>query len=293
MNIVNHKWRRRFLLTIFLGVWGGWSMPAEAVLDRARSAGLMPHKALYDVRLSAKKSGSNISNISGTMFYEWQPSCDAWVSTHRFDMVYEYPEVPAVRITSDFSTYESFDGATFTFTMQRKRGGILYEEIRGSSVKAEGKDYPDEAVYSIPRDVSFHLPEGTLFPMAHTLSVLEKIKQGTKFYNATIFDGSDEEGPVDVNSFIGKAKMYTPPEEYAPYIDKDLIAAQGWNMHFAFFPLNNFEEIADYEMSLVVHENGVITDMEVNYKDFSVTQTLRALEPLKSTCASEGYDNAE
>ena len=290
MNIVSHKYGRQCLLIIFLGVWGGWSTPAKAVLDRARSAGLMPHKALYDVRLATKKSGSNISNISGTMFYEWQPSCDAWVSTHRFDMTYEYPEVPAVRITSDFSTHESFDGATFNFTMQRKRGGVLYEEIRGSA-QAEDKGYPDEAVYSIPRDVSFNLPEGTLFPMAHTLSVLDKIKQGQKFYNATIFDGSDEEGPVDVNSFIGKAQTYTPSEEYAQYIDKGLVAAQGWNMHLAFFPLNNFQETADYEMSLTVHENGVITDMEVTYKDFSVTQTLRALEPLKSTCAAEGRDN--
>lgn len=269
-------------------------MPAAAaVLDRARSAGVMPHKALYDVRLSAKKSDSNISNISGTMFYEWQPSCDAWVSTHRFDMTYEYPEVPPVRITSDFSTYESFDGGTFNFTMQRKRGGILYEEIRGGAKVGEGKDYPVDAVYSIPKDLSFHLPEGTLFPMAHTLSVLEKIKQGKRFYNATIFDGSDEQGPVDVNSFIGKAAAYSPPEEYAQYIDKDLIAAQGWNMRLAFFPLNNFEEIADYEMSLVVHENGVITDMEVNYKDFSVTQTLRALEPLESTCGTEENDSTK
>lgn len=286
MSILSHKCGSKLLLLIFLCAWGGFSTSAEAVLDRARTAGMVPHKALYDVRLSAKKSGSNILNISGTMFYEWQPSCDAWISTHRFDMLYEYPEVPAVRITSDFSTYESFDGKAFNFTLQRKRDGDLYEEIRGSA-QSEGQSFPDEVVYSIPRDVSFHLPEGTLFPMAHTLSVLEKIKQGKKFYNATIFDGSDAEGPVDINSFIGKAATYVPPPEYARYIDNNLTDVKSWNVRLAFFPLNNFQETSDYEMSLIVHENGVISNMEVNYKDFSVTQTLRAIEPLEGTCKSE------
>lgn len=290
MNILTCKYRSGFFFLAVLWAVGGGATPARAVLDRAHAAGLKSHKALYDIRLSSKKSGSNIVNISGTMFYEWHPSCDAWVSTHRFDMLYEYPEVPAVRVTSEFSTYESFDGKAYNFTLQRKRDGVLYEEVRGN-VQGVEHDNPDMAVYSIPRDLSFNLPDGTLFPMAHTLEVLEKIKQGKKFYNATIFDGSDAEGPVDVNSFVGRVAAYQPPEKYAQYIDKSLTDAKGWNVRLAFFPLNNFEETSDYEMSLVVHENGVISGMEVNYEDFSITQTLRALESSKDNCMSEDKSN--
>ena len=292
MNVLMHGCKWACFTTASLFMLCSPNVYAQAVIDPALVAGLMPHKALYDVRLSSKKSGSNISNISGTMFYEWQPTCDAWVSNHRFDMVYEYPEVPPVRITSDFSTHESFDGSTFSFTMQRKRAGVLYEELRGSVNTGNAGD-DNEVVYSIPQGVSFHLPKGSLFPMAHTISVLDKIKQGKKFYNATIFDGSDENGPVDVNSFIGKEETYKPADKYAQYIDSDLVSSNGWNVQLAFFPLNNFEEIADYEMSLVVHENGVITDMLVKYKDFSITQKLRALEPMVNACVSDKNGNTQ
>ncbi len=286
MNCLARRYRVMYFYVAFFLIFGGNPSFAKDILDPARAIGLMPHKALYDVRLSSKKSGSNITNISGTMFYEWQPGCDAWLSNHRFDMVYEYPEVPAVRITSDFSTHEAFDGNSFNFTMQRKREGVLYEEIRGS-VNKDNENDDGEVVYSIPKGVSFHLPDGSLFPMAHTISVLDKIKQGKKFYNATIFDGSDENGPVDVNSFIVGKQAYKPSEEYGNHIDSNLILDAAWNVQLAFFPLNNLEEVADYEMSLVLLENGVITGMDINYKDFSITQNLRALEPMSDACVSE------
>lgn len=256
---------------------------AHAGVDKAIAIGLEPHKALYDVRLSAKKSSAKIANISGKMFYEWQPACDAWVSKHHFDMTYEYVEVPSVRITSNFSTYESFDGKEFNFTSLRKRGDVVLEEIRGN-VASDGTDYPNEARFSLPEDLVFTLPEGALFPMAHTIDVIEKIKKGTKFYNAVMFDGSDDEGPVDINNIIGKKATFVPDEEYKEFIDEDLIKSQAWNLRLAFFPLKNPEAAADYEMSAIFHENGVISDMTIDYDEFSVTQKLVAIEPLEGTC---------
>lgn len=266
---------------IALTFWG--MTDASAGVDKASQAGLMPHKALYDVRLSSKKSSAKIANISGKMFYEWQPACDAWVSKHRFDMTYEYVEVPSVRITSNFSTYESFDGKQFNFTSQRKRGDVILEEIRGS-VAANGSEYPNEARFSMPQDLVFSLPKGTMFPMAHTIDVIEKINKGTKFYSAVMFDGSDEEGPVDINNFIGKKTTFTPEEQYKQYIDENLIKPQAYNLRLAFFPQKDPQSTADYEMSAVFHVNGVISDMTIDYDDFSVTQKLVAIEPLESTC---------
>ncbi len=253
---------------------------ANATLDRARQAGFVPHKALYDIKLSSKKSGAKVSNITGKMLYEWQPSCDAWIANHRFDMVYEYAELPAVRIKSDYSTYESFDGKSFNFSSQRKRGDIVLEELRGSA-NNQGADF------TIPEGIEFKFPEKTLFPMAHTLDVLKKIQSGTKFYNATIFDGSDTDGPFNINSFVGKKAIFTPPQEYSKNIDQALIEKQGWNLRLAFFPQETSEVTADYEMSLIFHENGVISDMKIEYSDFAVTQKLIAIEKLGDKCEKE------
>lgn len=253
---------------------------AFANLDRASEAGFQPHKALYDIKLSSKKSGAKVSNITGKMLYEWQPSCDAWISNHRFDMVYEYAELPSVRIKSDYSTYESFDGKTLNFSSQRKRGDVLLEELRGSASS-------QSADFTIPDGLNFEFSDNTLFPMAHTLSVLDKIKSGQKFYNATIFDGSDTDGAFDINSFIGEKTTYTPPEKYAQNIDTNLTEKQGWKIRLAFFPLNDNETISDYEMSIIFHENGVISDMTIEYSDFSVSQKLMAVEKLGNICEKE------
>ena len=55
-------------------------------------------------------------------------------------------------------------------------------------------------------------------------------------------------------------------------------------MRLAFFPLEKDTAAADYEMNLVFHDNGVISDMEIEYDDFTITQKLIAIEPLEDSC---------
>ncbi len=80
-----------------------------------------------------------------------------------------------------------------------------------------------QAVYSLPADLKFDLPQGTLFPMAQTLAVLRAAHEGKKFFKATIFDGSDDEGPVEVNTFIGAPVNALSRITPAPAIDNALV----------------------------------------------------------------------
>ncbi len=259
--------------------------PANPVReDLALAAGLVPHKALYDIKLISTRSGAQIINISGQMFYDWKPACDAWISNHRFNLFYEYSDSPPMRITSDFSTYETFDGNTMNFTSQRKRDGRLFEELRGQALR--GDDNAGEAVYTIPKDLEFELSDGTLFPMGHTLAVLSNIKQGKKFFKSAIFDGSDEEGPVEINVFIGKPQEALDIEDSSD-LDSTLLNTPARRIRLAFFPLNKPSETSDYEMALTFHENGVIRDMIVEYDDFTLSQNLVALEKLDASCEGE------
>lgn len=253
---------------------------AADVVDPAIAAGLAPHKALYDIKLSGTRSGSQIVNISGQMLYEWHPSCEAWASTHRFDLTYEYADSPAMRITSDFSTYETFDGKEMNFTSQRKREGQVFEELRGhANLNASGAGL---ASYSIPKELEYKISEGGVFPMGHTLGLIESINKGEKFYNATIFDGSDDDGPVNINAFIGKAVEKITAIEDMKDIDSALLTLPAREIQLAFFPIQDETETADYEMNLVFHKNGVISSMMVNYENFSVSQTLKAIEAVES-----------
>lgn len=272
-----------FLLScaVFIANTGG--VHAKTIVDPAQNLGFVPHKALYEIRLSSRRSNANVSDIKGQMAYEWTSSCDAWITAHRFDITYNYLEAPPMRLTSEFSTHESFDGNSFNFSSQRKHDDQVIEEIRGVANHSEGEG-DARAIYSIPKELAFDLPDNTLFPMAHTMDLLRALKDGQRFHNKTLFDGSDEDGPVAVNSFVGKKSAPVTEESITENMDMALLAAQGWRVRLAFFPLHEFETTSDYEMSAIFHENGVISDMEIEYKDFSITQKLIALEPLSNTC---------
>lgn len=255
---------------------------AAAAASPAQKSVFAAHKALYEIRLSGTKSGSQIVNITGQMLYEWQPTCEAWIANHRFNLFYEYADSPAMKISSDFSTYETFDGKSIDFTSQRKRDGQLVEELRGSAdLDDAGKG---SAVYTLPRGLEFDLPPGSLLPMSHTKSILDAIQANQKIYHATVFDGSDAEGPVEINAIIGKVVPEGEIVKAEKDIDAGLLKSPAHKIRLAFFPLNNASESSDYEMDIVLHDNGIISDMFIEYDDFSITQKLIALEPLKDSC---------
>lgn len=263
---------------------------AAGLADRAAAAMLAPHRAIYEIRLVSAQSGSQLVNVSGRMMYEWRPTCDAWISKHRFDIAYEYADTPPMTISSDFSTFEPFDGKSMDFTSQRRKDGVLYEELRG---RAEHEAKTGTASYTMPPDLDFDLPEGTLFPVGHTLAVLEAQQAGTKFFKSVIFDGSDDQGPVEVTSFLGASVDDKDKYKGNKDIDANLMTGEAWKARLAFFPLDEMSETSDYEMSLVFHENGIITDMVINYDDFTISQDLVALEPVESDCTPDAPQGKE
>ena len=279
--LLMHSSRGFFFSKIFflLGICVLLSFGAEKSFAVSYTAAqikkMVPHKALYDIDLVATHSGSQIINISGLMYYEWKPVCDAWVTDHRFNLQYEYADTPSVQVISDFSTYESFTGSSFDFSSRRRRNGELYEELRGY---AQTDKDGGEAIYNAPDGLVYTLPEDTHFPMGHTLSIMKHAQEGKNFFRSTVFDGSDQDGPISISAFIGK--KINPLKEISPSsdIEMSLVNTPAWNVRMAVFPLSNPREDSDYEMSMVFHDNGVISTMLVEYEDFSIEQKLVALE---------------
>ena len=258
----------RYIICLLLIVF-----PAYA---HAIESGFAPHKALYDINLKTISSGSQIANISGQMYYEWREDCDAWTSQHRFNLLYEYIDEPATRITSDFSTFESFDGKTLDFIARRHQNGNLFEVVKGRANQ-------DVASFSSPEYLSYDLPQGTLFPMAHSKYVIEALNRGEKFARATLFDGSDDEGPVQVNAFIAKP-IASDALNHGVTEETELLKSQAHEVQLAFFPITSEVDLPDYEMRVILHENSVISNMDIDYGEFSVRQKLIAIEPLENAC---------
>lgn len=66
-----------------------------------------------------------------------------------------------------------------------------------------------------------------------------------------------------------------------------MIGVPGWAVRMAFFPNADTGALSDYELTMDFLENGIISDMKIDYADFSVSQKLVALEKIKSDLCRE------
>lgn len=286
----------QFRLTHAIIVIGLLAAPATAIA----AAGITPpaasvksedalvgHKALYDFRLTSVQSGAGISDIRGKMFYEQADNCEAWTTDHRFNVQYQYPERRPVENTSHYVAFESKDARQFYYSSEREENGFTIEQLRGA-VKPNA-DGTAKADFSRPDDLSFDLPKGYLLPTQHTTEVIKHARAGDKFFTATMFDGTDADGPVEINAFIGKKLNADEIKKIAadnPKIDASIVNGDAWRVRMAVFPLKEDKGMSpSYEMDLILHSNGIVSWSLVDYHAFKVEQKLLALEKLPAkTC---------
>ena len=115
-----------------------------------------------------------------------------------------------------------------------------------------------------------------LFPTAHTALLIDKAVAGENFVSKQIFDGGAADGPVLVSAVIG-AKVEPDPElaKKSPLLDRP-----GWRVRLAFFPPDQKVEKPDYEIGMVLLDNGVSRDMVIDYGDYAIRAKLDDIEAL-------------
>lgn len=260
----------------------GEAAPAPRRADTAPSdiAGLdrvavSAHRAIYDMSLTSVKNGSSVSDVSGTMLFEWADVCDGWAIQQNMQLHFAHAEGDTANVTSNEVTWESKDGKRYNFNIRRTSDGKETENNRGKA----NVDDTNKAVYSNPEGKVVELTPDTLFPSMHTRTIIAAALSGTNFFTRRVFDGTEDDGQDDVSVFIGQAS--THPQFVDDRLkDNPLLAATEWPVHMAFFKLKDDTGAPDFEMDLNLLANGVVRSMRIDYGDFSVTGTLKAIEAL-------------
>ncbi|HVC56804.1 MAG TPA: cell envelope integrity EipB family protein [Stellaceae bacterium] len=237
------------------------------------AAEIMPHRALYTMSLGRASGDAGVVAASGTMAYRWGQTCDGWTVEQRYRLKMGYADTPDVAVASNFVTWESRDGLRYRFNQKETRNGATDEEIRGSAT-LDGPGKGGTAVFEKPEGKSFHLPPGVLFPSAHTIFLIDRAKAGATFIAKQIFDGASVDNAVLVSAVIG------------PKIEPDAAAARkspllnrpGWRVRLAFFPSDPKIEKPDYELGMLLLDNGVSRNMVIDYGDYAITATLDDIE---------------
>ena len=132
-----------------------------------------------------------------------------------------------------------------------------------------------------PQPQTLRLPPGVLFPSAHTILLIDKAQEGENFISRQVFDGATDENAVQVSAAIGtKIAADATAANRSP-----LLLRPGWRVRLAFFPADKSVEKPDYELGMLLLDNGVSRDMLIDYGDYSIRAKLDDIEPLtKPNC---------
>jgi hypothetical protein len=239
------------------------------------AAEIMPHRALYTMTLGRASGDAGVTGASGTMAYQWGETCDGWTVEQNYRLKMGYSESPDVSLTSNFVTWESKDGLRYRFNQKETRDGTDDDDLRGTA-KLDGPGKGGTADFEKPAGKSFVLPPGALFPSAHTMLLIEKAKAGENFVSKQVFDGATAENAVLVSAVIGP--KVAPDSEAAK--KSPLLNRPGWRIRLAFFPADPKAEKPDYELGMLLLDNGVSRDMVIDYGDYAIRATLNDIEAL-------------
>jgi hypothetical protein len=242
---------------------------------QAGAAEMAAHRALYGLTLQSARG--DVTAASGTMSYEVLNACDGWAVRQRLEMTITNRDGQDIEMVSDYTTFESKDGLHLRFRMRQTTDQAVTTDVAGDA-SLERPGGPGVAHYTVPDDTTRPLPEGTLFPMAHTTAILAAAKAGKKFLALPLFDGTGADGAQD--SSIAIAGWGGHYETKWP----DLAKLPSVRVRVAFFDRTEETQLPDYEVGMRYWENGVADDLVMDFGDFVMTGTLKELKLTPGGC---------
>lgn len=253
------------------GVRLGVAAVALLAAGAAQAYEIAPHRAVYRMALAKATSGSGIANAEGAMALEWGESCEGWTVEQRYRLNLGYTQGGDSDVAVSFVTYEAKDGSSYRFFIERARPGGVPESISGRAVRG---DKGVRAEFDAPEPATLDLPGDVLFPTQHSLAILDAAVAGRKFVSSMVFDGNEIEEATEITAVIGNP-LPVPTEGEA------LLRRPSWPVRLAFFgPDGAPGGLPDYEMGIRLYDNGIVTEMKLDYGDFIVDAVLDKLEAL-------------
>lgn len=242
--------------------------------------GLTGQNAVYDLTLSKVRT-HDLTGATGQMSFNVVDGCTGWGTTQRMTLLVRNIDGTLTKSVSDYISWESKDGKTFTFTLRESDNDGKEQIDDAGTATRTGTDGSGIIAYTTPANTTLKMPPGTLFPMAHTETLLEAGRAGQKFIFPPLFDGTTADGAQA--TFVTILGHHGPtPNSFAP-----LSAIPSSDVDIAFFDRKNDDENPDFRTQMRYFDNGVATNLVLDFGDFVMTGNLVHLTIPPSACGSK------
>ncbi|WP_267550986.1 cell envelope integrity EipB family protein [Rhizobium rhizogenes] len=243
----------------------------------AGPSGLIAHRAVYDLELKDATDRSGIAGMFGRMVYEFEGSdCAGFTTNFRF--VTQIDTGDSTRVSDQQTkTFEDLAKRVFRFETKSYTDSQLDKDVRGAATDDQKGIKVD---LTQPHSKQVELIQSR-FPTEHMLDIIQNAKIGKKFFEAQVFDGSDDgDKPLIATTVVGKQET---PAKDDPDADKAGAFAKSafWPVTVAYFnEKSTGDAMPVYRMSFKLYENGITRDLTMDYGDFVLTGKLTKLEVL-------------
>ncbi len=259
-----------------IAVGNATAAAAQQKLDPAKAAAvvLAPHRAIYDFTLGAVRGTKSISGLTGRMVYEFTGSaCEGWTQTMRF-VTQTTAASGANTLTDQRSTsWEDDTASKLRFASSQYRDQKLVEQTAGLASRVGGSEDIRVDLTS-PDKKKSAIAAAAMFPIQHSVKLLEAAKRGRPSLIADFYDGADGgEKVYSVSAQIGKpmAAGFNKTLPRAGQADK-LDNVPSWPVLLSYFePGNeNKDGLPAYEMGFVFYANGVSRRLMIDNGEYTM-----------------------
>jgi envelope integrity protein B len=241
-----------------------------------------PHRAVYELSMGDSSAGSGVTGVTGRMVYELKGSpCDGYTQNMRFVTVMTNQEGTDTLSDLRNSSWEEADAKKLTFSSTQYQNDELADSSQGDAARSKGATPVVGVDLVKPAKKRVSLPTDIYFPMQHASTLVQAAKSGVKMLTANLYDGSEQgEKYYLTNTVIGK-KYDTGSKAFsASFKGADQLASvESWPMTISYFEAgkDKQDQTPAYELSFRYFENGVTSDLKIDYGEFSIKGELKEL----------------
>ena len=246
----------------------------------AWAATLAPHRAYYDLEMKRVESGSNITNVTGKLAFEISgSSCDGYAINYRIANRVRYVEGGTQVVDIQMTSWESGDGLQLDVTQKQFMDSRLTSESR-IKVTKDTAESPGKGLITKADTKDFETKAAALFPTHYQLNLMDAALRGESRTVATVYEGSEDEKSMRAISFIGAKKPVTglPQAETGA-----LSQAAAWPVTVSYYAEDaRDDEQPLYQASFLMLDNGISTNLVLDYGNYALSGKLTKLELLKA-----------
>ena len=241
---------------------------------------LVPHLAIYDLRLSHSRNSGSAQAITGRILYDFSGnSCEGYAL--QFRQVSELNTGEGKSAVSDLRTITWEDGMATSYRFQSQN---LIDENQVETVDGQAERRSDGVAVNLtkPGRKKFDTDAGVVFPTEHMRRIIAAARAGKTMLELPVYDGS-ENGEKIFNTLTIIGAPISPDQRVPTDAAAGQRALDGmtrWPVTISYFERDakGGEQTPIYSIAFELYDNGVSRALTLDYNDFVLRGDMSVLE---------------